>query len=659
MINAHTRRWLVLLLGLLLPGCPDTSSVADAADRGVLLPDLADDRGPADAVGDRPSDAPDAQVFLDGPPDVGLSVDATPTKATVLYTVTSDVDSFGLRTTSTDGSGSVVPVAGWSGFVDLEPLALTGLDEDPPVNRDRPRVTAEALPQFRGVALPGALGTLYYFHRKLLGTSGLLLVGADGTLKTVLEVPGVYADTLSDELALSQDGTTGAIVQGKNKLLLFRTDATPFGGKSWVQLVAPAGLAQLRPSSLTIAGGWIFAVGQTATGDQLLRAPLAGTGPLSPVALPDSGGAAPTVLDSQLLARGQKLALAGGASSSQRDLYVVDLPSGQATNVTKSPGEVLSAGEHFGQSGGRMALSPGGKLVAFLRMEQGVPELYVAGLDGSNLLQVTSASRFEATVTTIIDLHFADNNNLVFMAGVTLYQLDLFRWDHAGKKAVNVTAHGSTALPFSGYGAFYPRAAWVSPNAKFLYWVEYDYSTEVADLRALDLTTLTLQQNTTSAELVATADSFAACPGSGKLYFVAEPNPKQNNREVWVLDQNSGGQATRLTTMSISPTNFWYVYNLTLATDCSRLAFTAGGSFNLRQLYTLTPQPPASLAKVTLVPTYVDPGMALTPDNATQVFGSGGSSGSATLKAVASVAGATPLTLDSTAGTVHIFAVYY
>lgn len=656
-VAMHPHRALLSLA--LLAGCPSVDGPADADIHIVLL-----DRGPEtispDLFRDLGTDAPDATVFLDGPPDVGPPSDATPTLATALYAVTSNVDSFGLRTVATDGSGSPTPVAGWSGFIDLEPLRLTGLDEDPPVNRQVPHVTAAAHPQFRGVQLPG-LGTLYYFHRKLMGDSGLLLVRPDGGLQVLLEVPGLYSDTLSDHVALAPDGKIGAVVQGKDKPLLFRTDGGTFSsGKSWLPVAKPAGLTQVRPESLTISGSWLYCVGQGVVGDQLYRAPLDGSAPLAPITLPPSGGAPPVSIASQLLlgGGGKRLAVAAGATSAQRDLYLIDDASGQATNITKSPGQVAPPGDHFGQpSGGLMAISPGGKLVAFVRTDQGSPELHVAKGDGSGAVHVTTDARFESSVAVIINLHFADDNNLLFMAGVTMYQMDLFRWDQAQATAANVTGHGSSVQPFAGYGTFYPRAAWVSPNGKFLYWVEYDYSVEVSDLRGLDLGTLKLQKVTTNAELPAGADSFAACPTSGKLYFVAEPNPKQNNREVWEMDQNSGGPAVKRTTMSTTSTSYWFVYNLTTSVDCSRLSWSAGGTYAMRHLYALDAQtgPPVT---VTLVPKYVEPTHALTPDGLTHLFASGGSDGSATLKAVASAHGATPLTLDPVAGAVHIFAVY-
>ena len=110
--------------------------------------------------------------------------------------------------------------------------------------------------------------------------------------------------------------------------------------------------------------------------------------------------------------------------------------------------------------------------------------------------------------------------------------------------------------------------------------------------------------------------------------------------------------------MSNTPTSTWYIFNLRLSDDCSRLAYTAGGSYWLRNLWLLdTAKGPGTAQKVTAVPLYLHQSFRFTPDRSTLVYGGGGSPETSTLKAVPLPPGG-PLTLDPTAGYVHIFAVY-
>jgi hypothetical protein len=636
-----------------------------ADDGGVVLVDRGPDTWPSAPdlpPRDRGTDGvPDGPFFLDGPPDVGTPTDAAPGSATVLYGRSQNAGTLGLWTVESP-AGTPKPVPGWSGLVELEELSLTSMDEDPPVTRTVARVTEEAHQDFRGVAIPGA-GTLHYFHRKLLGSSGLLLVRPDGTLDVLLEVPGVYSDTLSGTIGLTPDGKVGAVVQGKDRVLLFRTDGVTFpGGKSWVDVTGALKLKEVRPQSLQLADGWLYCVALTeGGGDQLLRAPISGGATLTGVSLPQSGGKPANSIEPQpvLGVDGKLLVIAAGESASARDIYTVVAAAGTAKNITGKPGPVASPGDRFGQpTGGLWAVSPTGKRVAYVQWEQGVPELYIVAGDGSGEpTQVTSPSRVDATVAQLLNLRFADDDNLLFMAGVTLNQLDLFRWDAAKSLLENVTGYGSSSLPIGGYGLFYPRAAWIDPAADRLYWVEYNANTEVSDLMSYDLAAKKLQHVTQNAELPATTSNLVACSKTGKLYFVAEPNPSQNNREVWRLDLSSG-KALRLTTMSTTPTAYWYVFDVVASDDCSRLAWTAGGSHNLRHLYVLDEPGPALPVKVTLVPRFIDVSFRLTADRSTVVFASGGSEGATTFKAVAAAPGATPVTLDTQPGVYHVFAVF-
>ena len=110
--------------------------------------------------------------------------------------------------------------------------------------------------------------------------------------------------------------------------------------------------------------------------------------------------------------------------------------------------------------------------------------------------------------------------------------------------------------------------------------------------------------------------------------------------------------------MSTTPTSTWYVFNLRLSSDCSKLAYTAGGSYWLRNLWLQdTAKGPGTAQKISTPPLFVHETFRFTADRATLVYGAGGSPDTSVLRAVPVPPGSS-VTLDTTAGYTHIFAVY-
>jgi hypothetical protein len=656
-----------LLLAALpcLANCTETDppSPADAGpDRGLdMRGDLRRDGQvtPRLDVHDAATDA----LFDQMKRDVTI-VDSSLSAATVLYTPASQSSSFGLRTVSTTGGGKPAAVSGWSGQIDFEALNITGLQEVLPVDRSVPQPRLELDTEFQGVALPGGLGTLYSFHRKLTGTSGLLQITPGGKLTTLVEVPGIYQDTLANRVALTPDGKFGAALQDSESVLLFRTDGGTFGssGKASIDVSPAAGVVTvIKPRSLTFVGTWLYCVGAVTSGaDLLLRAPADGSTPLKQVSLPKISDKVPAHISDGLAASadGSTLAVLAGAGPSERDLLAVAAAAGTVTNLTQKPGTIAERGDQIGlTNGAQLALSTKGTLAAYVVDGQ---ELYVVKTDGSmKPVHVTKELQFNAAVVIQLNLIFVSDSDLLWMAGDDLSNLDLYRWDSATQQAHNLTGYGSTTVPFKGDGAMRPRALWRSPNGKWLYWIEYRSDLYTTDLRAVDLSSWKVHAVTQGAEVQYGAGMAVACPTSSKLYFVAEPHPIKNNREVWVQDLNDGSKpAVKLTTMSTTPTSTWYVFNLRLSPDCSRLAYSAGGSYWLRNVWLQETAKGAGTAqKITTPPLYLHQTFHFTPDRAALVFGAGGAPDTGVLKAVPLPPGSS-VTLDSTAGYTHIFAVY-
>jgi hypothetical protein len=664
---AHLTPQAALLIAALpcLAACTETDppTPADAGlDRGLdMRKDLRRDGQvtPRLDVHDAATDA----LFDQMKRDVTI-VDSSLSAATVLYTPATKSSSFGLRTVSTGGAGKPATVPGWSGQIDFEALNLTGLQEVLPVDRAVPHDTAELDTEFQGVALPGGMGTLYYFHRKLTGTSGLLQVTPSGKLTALVEVPGIYQDTLANRIALTRDGKLGAALQDSKSVHLFRTDGGTFSssGKASADVSPAAGIAtSIKPGSLTLVGAWLYCVGAVTGGaDLLLRAPSDGSAPLKQVSLPKINNKLPAHISDGLAlsADGSTLAVLAGASTSERDLLAVAVAAGTVTNLTQKPVTIAERGGQIGlTSGAQLTLSAKGTLAAYVVDGQ---ELYVVKTDGSaKPIHVTKELHFNAAVLIHLNLIFVNDSDLLWMAGDDPSNLDLYRWDGATQQTHNLTGYGSTTIPFKGDGAMRPRALWRSPDGKWLYWIEYRSDLYTTDLRAVDLSSWKVHAVTKGAEVQSGPGMATACPTSSKLYFVAEPHPIKNNREIWVHDLNDGSKpAVKLTTMSSTPTSTWYVFNLKLSPDCSRLAYSAGGSYWLRNIWLQETAKGAGTAqKITTPPLYLHQTFYFTPDQATLVFGAGGAPDTGLLKAVPLPPGSS-VTLDSTAGYTHVFAVY-
>ncbi len=635
-------------------------------DHGTdIAVDAGPDQAPVDAGGDRQDLGPD------GPPDLSHDIspdsvgwDASLTKATALYTATKQKNSFGLHRVSTDGKGKPTQVFGWHGLVDMDQLTLTNLSEYIPVNTHVPQVTQAQHTAFQGIRLPNGLGTVYYYHRKLNAVSGLLLVRPSGTMKVLLEVSGVYYDTLSKYVGFSRDGKVGAVVQGKSGVLLFRTDGKTFtGGKDWIDVTPAKGFKLFEPMSLTIAGGWLYCTAKDdQLTDRLLRAPADGTAQLKAVSLPASKGKTPKTISYQFAvsSTGNHLALSAGSLTTVQDVYVVDVKTGTAKKVTDAAAYVSTRGAYLGHMGARLAVSPGGKTVAYVRWQDGDPELFVSRTAaGSKEVQVTDKARFAKLVTNVYNLVFASDDSLLFTAGENYYANDIYVWDHNLKKTTNLTGMGSSVIPFNGKGVYYFQGGWISPNGKFLYLLGYEKTTKLSNIIGVNLSTFHVLHNTSKLIMANSADGFATCEGTGQLYFGGEADTLIHQSEVWFMDQNKGGFATKLTSMTKGYTGPWYVSNMVLNKGCTRLAWTSGGSYWLNDLWTMKVSGASvtKAKKLTPNPMFVAPSVRFTPDGLTLVFGSGGSQNTTPLKAIA-VWGGPLVTLDATAGYLNIFAVY-
>ncbi|MCA9670953.1 MAG: hypothetical protein KC503_35395 [Myxococcales bacterium] len=646
---------LVALCACEESGTPRDGAGEGAADARVDLSADSTRDGPKDAKPDLLGDLPPFEASADV-----LTSDAALSPGTALYAVAgNNTDEIGLRTVSIDGSGVPQSVAGFSGLVDFDALDLSQLKLYLDVDPTRANVHPDS--PLAGIRLPGGLGDLFYFHRKLTGTSGLLHVASDGKLSVLLEVFGLYQDVIKSRIGLSRDGKLGLAVEAQGKLHAFRTDGSTFSnGKASLQLSLPSELTTVVDRSLTIAGSYALVVAAGDTGARkLLRGPLDGSSAMAVVSLPQSDGADPTYVSDALAVSADDgtVAFSAGKSSSAADVYVVRVASGSATNVSRLPAQIAPRGPQLGFFSALLALSPDGSRVAYVA-RGGSDELAVVDTSGSaSIVNVTSDARFDAGVGSVLNLLWVSNDDLLFMAGVTSTQLDLYRFDAKAAQVQSVTKRGGSSAPFNGFGELSARGIWRSPNGKWLYLIGYETIAAESLFYGVELATFTAKLVQQVGGVDTSSGSFRPCPSDSTMYYVGIPDANLDQEEVYRFDQDTASTPTRLTAFSSPTRGRWRSEDLTLDASCSTLIFSGGGNLNLRTFFRLAVAPAGPAQQLTAVPRYFDDVMAFSPDGASAVFASGGASDTSTLRAIP-LAGGPPTVLDPVAGFVRILRVY-
>jgi hypothetical protein len=617
--------------------------------------DLSADAGKDAAVGDISGDM-SRDLRLDSPFDVLIvpealadfpQSDAARTSEALLYVRTADRDNFGLFSVPADGSSAATPVNGFGGLIDFDAISLSGAQPSLAIDSRRPRVTDDG--DFSGVRLPAG-GSLYYFHRTLTASSGIALVSGTN-VQVLFESPGLYKTTVSMPIALSDDGVIGAAVIGDGELVLFRSSGSFAGGASFVKLAPPSGVVQLEPRSLTIVAGWLYVVGANQSGDeQLLRTSLDGTGSLAAVALAGT----PKSVQSDLLVddSGTQVLLRAGSSSAKLKLLLHDVSAGSARALTTQQEDIVARGDLFGSNQGQLALSPTGMRVAYLlRDANGKLSLRVRRVSDGDEKNLGAKTYFEQdAAVSIVNLVFTDDDNLLFMAGVTASQLDLYRYDAANDVLQNLSKTGSAQAPFDGRGLLASRAFLLDRPSGYLAWLAYDGSVGELDLLRVDLKTFRPNWLTKGRRISDSSADIAFCAQQKRLFFSARRDPQKFQYELWSVDLASNTQAKLLTALSANGPHL--LTELHLTHDCSQLFFTAGPGFHQRRVWAVD-LAASALRLVTPVPRFFAKPMWLSADGSTLVYASGGSPDAMTLKSVLTI-GSQPQTIDGQGGAVHL-----
>jgi hypothetical protein len=316
--------------------------------------------------------------------------------------------------------GSLGPIAaGVPAKCRLLPLPLWGRAAADALDESLPQQSDElGVPEIR---LAGG-GWLIKYRDQQSQVSGILWIDALGRPRILLELPlagGI--DPLLDGVAVSAVEARAAVVgdefvTGRADVWLLRFDGSNFAstGTPSRRVTGQLSKPDPDPTSLAFARGGLFFV---ESDDALRRAPTDGTADATKLALPLSGGTAPTDLSAEIAVSrdGSTLAFEAGASEKSWDLYIAQA-DGSCSNLSQAAGQYQPPGFLPGTPvGPLLSLSPDGAQITY---GQEVPDLefFTRKSDGSDaLVQLTTDQEFEHSLS--------DGSTVITFAARSLFSL--------------------------------------------------------------------------------------------------------------------------------------------------------------------------------------------------------------------------------------------
>ncbi len=271
---------------------------------------------------------------------------------------------------------------------------------------------------------------------------------------------------------------------GGSRVLLSTTDGTRLAnGSTLVDITPQGGRVDVDPRTLVLTEDSVLFCAQAHEGGStgLCRAPIDGSDRASLLSLPPLGnGGLPEWIDPSFLSSEDGILAFRAGDSFAADVYAFAEAEDAVVNVSAFPAGTAVAEPLGSASDGtpfRGALSQGGSLIAFVALESGIPELFVAPTDGSlagALGELTTDDWFSPYWQEIRDLYLISAHDLYFFAGPNPNQLDLFhaKLDDSSApviyEAQNVTATSTDySPPFLIGGTVIPGASFQRHN--FLY----------------------------------------------------------------------------------------------------------------------------------------------------------------------------------------------
>ena len=508
--------------------------------------------------------AQNMEAGTDGP----VGSDGTmPTKAEkVIYSVRSASSASSTHTLNevmTDGTGQKA-YAGILPNIGLESLQVTGLgfNNAYPTDLTTSSTSRYYISNEYYLQLPGSQGRLAKYYESTKTVAGYAQVTPKGKVNLFgLGLTGASAG-VSYYVAISKDGKLGAFIQDKTKVFLMKLDGTFWTGTTTVKEVTPTSFTgyEFMDDSLNIIGNTLYFVANdgtssSATTRSLYQAPTDGSKVATKVALPTVGGVAATTIYYFAASNADLTHTAWliGTTTSKEDVMVLK-EGGTPVNVSKIADNLQSPSTSFQDTlNQKLALSPKGTMVAYGTTSGATANkssVWVAKTDGTGTPEmINSSTNFDSTVDNFGGHYWADEDNLLFMAGDTDTSVDLYHYKVSTKALVNLTKTGTaTAAPWKG-GKLESDAGWVSPNGKYIYYVigEPALTTgEYSSLYKVDLTTFAGAwiNKTLFIDVEATADAgddMETSDGSDNVFFVAyTPGGTVQLEDLYMFNQSTG-----------------------------------------------------------------------------------------------------------------------
>ena len=274
------------------------------------------------------------------------------------------------------------------------------------------------------------------------------------------------------------------VVSSVDQIFLFRLDGSVFPNTGTEAVnVTPIGLtSEIDDISLVFYGDRIFFVGVDSVGSpifsSLFAAPTTGLAAATLVPLPDVNTGVPATFvgpelrseNGRLLAR-----LKGTGSTAQSRLASVTATSSSISLslvTAMLPVRTMpSLGRASDGTTNRVAVSPSGLRIAFVMNASTSPSssefLQLGQPQGGGIVNVSASNFFVSAIDTFRDPVWIDDDSVLFWAGISETQMDLYRYRISTAALLNITkTNGQTGgvLPIT---ATTPSA--IDPAGQFVY----------------------------------------------------------------------------------------------------------------------------------------------------------------------------------------------
>lgn len=358
-----------------------------------------------------------------------------------------------------DDGAHVGPVLPALSGIEILDASLTATHDSLPTAADRPARDDTDVNRPRIVL---ADGSSLYRYRNALGRHGLFVISDGGReFHSIVEVAGVIepcmaASPFEPFVAVTAPGA-GPEFSGA-ELLLLRVDGENIAGTNRpVHPIVFSGATngfEAETLSLTFLQGALIC----SDGTTLVRIPTDLSAPPAIVQLPPSGGIVPIDIDEEIAwsEDGSTAAFTAGATNVSRDVYVLQATGG-IINLTQDAGDYDGVSYADIAEGGRLALSPDGSRIAYVKKETW-GDLYVRDTTvGSPVFNLTDIASFGESLESEAAVQFASATAVMFTNGTEPETLDLYvgmvPLGGGIASVVNLTASSGFTSPPFGQGA--------------------------------------------------------------------------------------------------------------------------------------------------------------------------------------------------------------